>query len=104
MSLSNVTSIGDGFLYGSSLSSFQLSLSNVTAIGDCFLAACWQLTSLNLTSLNNVAVIGVFFFIKRRKNKCFITPRSSSLHRMFFLFRSCAWLFSHHLALLAAGV
>ena len=56
----DVTHIGDEFLYGcKNLTSVDLSyLNNVTKIGDEFLYGCKNLTSVDLSYLNNVTKIG----------------------------------------------
>ena len=59
--LTNVTTIGHGFLVRCrrSLASLDLApLTNVTTIGDYFLEGCSKLTSLDLTPLANVTTIG----------------------------------------------
>ena len=58
--LSNITSIGNNFLYlCKSLSSINLSdLSNLTSIGNFFLGNCKSLTSINLSRLSNLTSIG----------------------------------------------
>ena len=60
---SQVTAIGDWFLYNcSQITSLDLSgFSSVTSIGNYFLSCCTQITSLDLSGLNSVTSIGDYF-------------------------------------------
>ena len=61
--LSNITSIGDGFMvYCSELESIDLSpLSNITSIGYNFMYDCSRLESIDLSGLSNLTSIGNYF-------------------------------------------
>ena len=61
--LSKVTLIGDGFMiYCSRLTSIDLSpLSNITSISNAFMSSCWGLTRIDLSPLSNITHIGERF-------------------------------------------
>ena len=63
--LSNITTIGDGFLANCrNLTSIDLSLlSNITTIGDGFLANCGNLISIDLSSITQIKSIGDRFLL-----------------------------------------